>query len=360
MLNYRASAAGVQSIKAPAAPSLRLASRCRCLLPEQQHSTDVGPTAFSQAKALSTTVQSLGLDAQQEASVWSSAPRALLKLGKSGARPSHCNSLAALLSSHHLVKVQLNGPRSEVEAMAHTMAEQANAQLVGINGRHILFTKVGQTTEELLLEAKKELSKIEGYHAKKLAAREAVQDAKAEQAVSGSTGSAAKSRFTVSQASPSKPGSAARPSLSQPVRSLPAAAAPAWAPARATPGPLGSRGGSQGGPRRQVQRPWQVDSGASAGAGREAGRGGMGTAAPDLDTLIKRSLSKAPLNRKTLATEWDTLDKTLYEVELAEAESVARASRMAGMAKAQARKMKAQPKSRPQLAGKRHLVKGNK
>ncbi|KAJ9525861.1 hypothetical protein QJQ45_009266 [Haematococcus lacustris] len=313
-----------------------------------------------QAKALSTTVQSLGLDAQQEASVWSSAPRALLKLGKSGARPSHCNSLAALLSSHHLVKVQLNGPRSEVEAMAHTMAEQANAQLVGINGRHILFTKVGQTTEELLLEAKKELSKIEGYHAKKLAAREAVQEAKAEQAVPGSTGSAAKSRFSVSQASPSKPGSAARPSLSQPVRSLPAAAAPAWAPARANPVPLGSREGLQGGRRRQVQRPWQVDSGASAGAGREAGsRGGVSTAAPDLDTLIKRSLSKAPLNRKTLATEWDTLDKTLYEVELAEAESVARASRMAGMAKAQARKMKAQPKSRPQLAGKRDLEKRN-
>lgn len=58
--------------------------------------------------------------------------RSLLKLGKSGLSASHINSLNELLTAHKLVKVDLNGARSDADVAA--AAAQLEAQL-GSSGK---------------------------------------------------------------------------------------------------------------------------------------------------------------------------------------------------------------------------------
>eukprot|EP00967_Tisochrysis_lutea_P084314 scaffold117834_cov21-Tisochrysis_lutea.AAC.1 len=85
--------------------------------------------------------------------LWGSIPRALLKLGKSGAQDSHARSLMELLPAHKMVKVQLNGNPRGAQEIGRRLATMANATLLGVQGSHMLFALACVDSPAKVIEA---------------------------------------------------------------------------------------------------------------------------------------------------------------------------------------------------------------
>lgn len=101
------------------------------------NSSTLAPTAENADAALTPSMAAaaaasndLGFTGAEDRQLWDSVSRALLKLGKSGLADSHVNSLKELLVAHLLVKVELNGARSDVDVTA--AAEEMATRLQGI------------------------------------------------------------------------------------------------------------------------------------------------------------------------------------------------------------------------------------
>eukprot|EP00200_Dunaliella_tertiolecta_P008610 CAMPEP_0202368126 /NCGR_PEP_ID=MMETSP1127-20130417/314_1 /ASSEMBLY_ACC=CAM_ASM_000462 /TAXON_ID=3047 /ORGANISM="Dunaliella tertiolecta, Strain CCMP1320" /LENGTH=284 /DNA_ID=CAMNT_0048963485 /DNA_START=137 /DNA_END=992 /DNA_ORIENTATION=+ len=103
--------------------------------------------------------------------LWGSIPRALLKLGKSGAQDSHARSLMELLPAHKMVKVQLNGNPRGAQEIGRRLATMANATLLGVQGSHMLFALASCPPDQLLELAQNSKKKQAAYHQKRLQAR---------------------------------------------------------------------------------------------------------------------------------------------------------------------------------------------
>ncbi|KAF5835739.1 hypothetical protein DUNSADRAFT_6965 [Dunaliella salina] len=196
--------------------------------------------------------------------LWSSVPRAFLKLGKSGAQESHARSLMELLPAHKIVKVQLNGNPRGAQEIGRRLATMANANLLAVQGPHMLFALASCHPDQLLELAQSSKQKQAAYHQKRLQARLEAESAQPGDVIQG---------------------------RQQHSRGL-------------------TGNGSQG--------KAASSSSGSNNSERETG----------INKLISKvSSNKGGMSRRALQKEWDDLENAIYQSEIAETESEAQQPR---------------------------------
>eukprot|EP00199_Chlamydomonas_sp_CCMP681_P005455 CAMPEP_0119101636 /NCGR_PEP_ID=MMETSP1180-20130426/637_1 /TAXON_ID=3052 ORGANISM="Chlamydomonas cf sp, Strain CCMP681" /NCGR_SAMPLE_ID=MMETSP1180 /ASSEMBLY_ACC=CAM_ASM_000741 /LENGTH=243 /DNA_ID=CAMNT_0007085787 /DNA_START=115 /DNA_END=844 /DNA_ORIENTATION=+ len=218
-----------------------------------------GNKAFAAEEPAAAASTSSSWSEQEQQQLWSSVSRALMKMGKGGAKESHIHNLQNLLTQHGVVKVRHNGSPEDAALLAEQLGQAASVNLLGVQGRDILFGDGGLTREALLSGARDKATKIKAFHQKKIDVTTALEEAAADLA-------------------------------SGPVQ-----------PSPNTPPPSSSSS-----PRKT-----------SAPTPQRTGTPAVGK----LDGLIRSSLIKGPLTRDTLKQEWGSISEKLYAEDVAAAEA---------------------------------------
>lgn len=190
-------------------------NHCAAAYPRQQRSTVDRIQVIAECSAAEqSSIQSTPRFSETElAQLWNSVSRSLLKLGKAGASESHVRSLGELLSSHKLVKVQLNGARDDselVEQVAAGVVQQSAgaAELLQIKGVTMLFCSSTSSNQELLAIAEASSASTAVWKAKRAkAAADKRHQREAADAKRAANASASRKRIGQMISSVSKPSS---------------------------------------------------------------------------------------------------------------------------------------------------------
>lgn len=233
--------------------------------------------------------------------LWDSCPRPLLRLGKTGARESHIRSLVELVTSHHSVKIQLNGDPSPAQTVAENIIQggEGNLALVQIRGRTIQIahqpsdTSSSTWSKNLLESATFEMGKIRKYHEKRKNEGQAVYE------------------------DPSQDQNDNRPFKSSSNRSFTSSSISSRPKSRDgfLPSPSGGTDRPVRGGLRTLGRPSSSRSSSPPPPLPEA----TGANINDLISKVSRSSSKRPLTKDSLKEEWTVLANEIIDVEAREA-----------------------------------------
>lgn len=120
----------------------------------QNHEQHLNVQLTAHRAAADQIASAAGLATHEARSMWDSVDKPLLRIGKSGVLPSHIQSLGELLSSHALVKVQLNAVHADVFAVGRQLADGSGGALLVGKGRTLLLGAPNASTKQLLSTAK--------------------------------------------------------------------------------------------------------------------------------------------------------------------------------------------------------------